>query len=209
MDLSHPINSVTSPLTGRVFEVLAGTTQALSGGDISRLAGEGSRAGIWKALERLEGQGLVHADRRRSATYYCANREHLAWPAIEQLVGLRKVLRNRLAHEIDTWRVSPLHASMFGSAARGDSDAESDVDLLLVRPETLDDGDEAAWDAQLDGLRERVRLLTGNQAQTFALTPSRLLEHIRAEDLIVANWRRDGIVLAGPPLGSFIGTLRR
>ena len=204
MDLAHPITAVTSPLTGRVLEVLAGTTRPLSASDIARLVPDGTRQGAAKALARLETQGVVLAERRTSATYYTANREHLAWPAIEHLAGLRASLRNRLAQEITAWPVRAVHASMFGSAARGDADAASDVDLLLVRHERLSAADEDVWERQLDELRDGVRRLTGNAAQTFTVTPSRLLEHVQAEDPLVTAWRRDSITLAGEPIGAVI-----
>jgi predicted nucleotidyltransferase len=31
-----------------------------------------------------------------------------------------------------------MHASLFGSAARGDGVPESDIDLLIIRPERVD-----------------------------------------------------------------------
>jgi predicted nucleotidyltransferase len=204
VDLSHPITSITSPMTGLVLEVLAGTTRPLSASDIGRLVPERSRQGAAKALARLEEQGLVNADRRTSATYYTANREHLAWPAIQQLVGLRGTIRDRLVEEIAPWRVRAVHASMFGSAARGDADASSDIDLLLVRHERLSAQDEAAWEEQLHALRDRFRLLTGNRVQTFVLTPSRLLEHVQAEDPLVAAWLRDSITITGQPIARVI-----
>ena len=205
MNLSHPITAITSPLTGRVLEALSATTKPLSAADVARLVRDGSRVGVWKALNRLAEQGIVLADERGSAVYYAANREHLAWAAVEQLTGLRTALREAIAAAILPWPVAPVHASLFGSAARGDADAASDVDLLLVRPDGLSDDDEASWDDQLDRLRDRVLRITGNRAQTLSLTPSRLEEHVRAGDPLVDAWRRDGILLAGAPLSVLLG----
>ena len=58
-----------------------------------------------------------------TATYHTANRERLAWPAIEQLVGIRKALRNDLVHRVERWQIQPLHALDVGStrAARATS----------------------------------------------------------------------------------------
>lgn len=204
MDLAHPITAVTLPVTGRVLEVLAGTTKPLSASEVHRLVRDNSREGVRLALARLEEQGLVEADARPTAIYYTANRDHLAWPAIEQLVGLRTSLRNELARQIDGWTIQPIHASIFGSAARGDGDAKSDIDLLFVCRTDLDAAAAEKWEEQLDTLRDRVRRLTGNLAQTMSITPARLLEHVGAKDPIVASWRRESVLLRGTPISRLL-----
>jgi len=208
MHLGHPLSSITSPLDARALEVLAGTTRPLSGREVGRIIGEGSANGVWKALNRLERSGIVLADRRSRATYYVANREHLAWPAVESLARLRSELVHRLAAEIVAWPIAPIHASVFGSAARGDADENSDIDLLLVRPDQLDAGALAAWEHQLDGLRDRVGRWTGNRAQTFDLDRTRLAEHVKADDLLVRSWVTDEIRLAGASIRALVDAAR-
>jgi len=204
MDLSHPITMVDSPLTGRVLEVLAGTTRPMSGSQVHRLAGVGSRAGVWKVLGRLVEQGLVDAEAYGNATHYTANREHLAWPAVEQLALLRQAMLDRLRTAIDEWNIAPLHASLFGSGARGDGDTASDLDLLLVRAD-LDGRGLEAWDTQVDELRGWFERMTGNPVRAMVLDAARLRAHISAGDPIVGAWLEDGILLAGRPLRELAG----
>ncbi len=208
MDLGHPISSITSPLVGRVLEVVSGTTRPLAAREIHKIIGEGSHAGVWKVLNRLEVQGIVVADRRPHATYYVANRNHLAWPSIEALVRLREQLVARLTDKVEGWSVAPLHASIFGSTARRDADVESDVDLLVVRPEDLAPHAEEEWEGQLASVRDAVRRWTGNGCQTFIVSPSRLAEHVRAGDPIVRGWLDDTILLAGIPIADLIEAAR-
>ena len=204
MDLGHPISSIAPPLVARVLEVLSGTTRPLAGREIGRIIGEGSANGVWKSLNRLEEQGVVLADHRSRATYYVANREHLAWPAIETLTRLRGALTTRLGREIGDWAVAPLHASIFGSTARGDSDQDSDVDLLLVQPDNLAPADTEAWDVQIASLRGAVRRWTGNRCQTFVVDTSRLGEHVRAQDTLVSAWISDEVLLCGSPIRDLV-----
>jgi predicted nucleotidyltransferase len=204
MQLSHPLSSIVPALDGRVLEVLAGTTRPLSGREVGRIIGEGSANGVWRALNRLEESGVVCADRRGRAIYYIANRDHLAWPAIESLARLRGELIRRLEAEIAAWSIAPLHASVFGSAARGEADADSDLDLLLVRPDGLDNDALEAWEHQLDVLRDHVVRWTGNRAQTFSIDPARLTEHVRANDPLVRSWLADEIRLAGTPIRDLV-----
>lgn len=208
MNLGHPISSITSPLAGRVLEVVSGTTRPLAGREIHKIVGEGSNSGVWKVLNRLEEQGILLADRRSHATYYVANRDHLAWPSIEAIVRLRGELTARLTAEIDGWSIAPLHASIFGSTARGDGDVDSDVDLLLVRPEDLAPNAVEDWERQLASVRDAVQRWTGNLCQTFVATPSRLAEHVRANDPLVRGWLDDEILLAGAPIAELIEAAR-
>lgn len=208
MDLGHPIGSIAPPLVGRVLEVLSGTTRPLAGREIGRIIGEGSANGVWKSLNRLEEQGVVLADHRSRATYYLANREHLAWPAIETLTRLRGELTSRLGNEVQHWQVAALHASIFGSTARGDADQNSDVDLLLVRPDDLNDADDEVWDAQVSALRDSVRRWTGNSCQTFVVDALRLGEHVRALDPLVHAWLDDEILLSGTPIRDLVAAVQ-
>jgi hypothetical protein len=204
MDLGHPIGSIAPPLVARALEVLSGTTRAMTGREIGRIIGEGSANGVWKALNRLEEQGIVLADHRSGATYYIANREHLAWSAIESLAWLRRELTERLEQEIGAWSIAPVHASIFGSTARGEADHDSDVDLLLVRPEMLDASENGAWDERVASLRDAVRRWTGNRCQTFVVDTPRLAEQVRAQDPLVRAWIDEGILLCGTPIRDLV-----
>lgn len=209
MNLASPLSAFCSPTIAHTVEILAGTTRPLTGREISRIAGQGSATSVWRALGRLTEQGLVSSDHRGTAVYYTANRDHLAWPAIEAIVRLRTELIARLEQLIAAWAIQPLHASVFGSTARGDGDSASDIDLLLVRPDALREADEAAWDEQVSELRRAVVRWTGNGCQAFQVDRARLGEHVAANDPLVDAWLRDGVALAGAPLSELIGGRRR
>jgi len=206
LDVSHPIRAVVPSLDGPVFEALAGTTRPMTVFDVHRVAHSGSVNGIRKVLERLVRVGLVTVDRRNNAAYYAANRDHLAWPAIESLVGLRASLRTAIVREIEQLSVSPLHVSLFGSAARRDGDEDSDIDLLIVRPDSAPDGER--WVDELDRLRARVLRMSGNSCQVFDITLRRLREHLDAQDPLVEAWLRDGVHLAGAKLADLVDQAR-
>jgi len=203
MDLAHPLASFASPAEARVLEVLAGTSGPLSGREIGRIGEWGSSSSPWRALTRLVDQGIVLVDHRGNTIYYTANRDHLAWPAIEQIARVRTELFSRLAHLVESWAFAPSHVSVFGSVARADADAGSDVDILLVRPD-LPAADLDEWDAQVAQLRTAVHRWTGNECQAFVVDPARLAEHARANDPLVRAWLADGIRIAGAPLSTLL-----
>jgi hypothetical protein len=206
MEVSHPVRGVIPTLDAPVLEVLAGTTKPLSGREVHRLARTGSDRGVRLVLNRLVAQGLATADQHAGATLYVANRAHLAWPAIEALVGLRATLLDRLRELLAGWPIAPGHASVFGSAARGDGDEESDIDILIVRPEASPND---AWETQLEALRSWVLESTGNRCQIFDVDRSRFAVHVMAADPLVAAWRREGIHLVGVSIETLVRSSRR
>ncbi len=206
MDVGRPIRAVVPTLDGPVLEVLARTTRWLTGPEVHRLAAVGSPNGVRLVLARLVKQGLVVADEHPAAVLYQANREHLAWPAVETLAGIRARLIEGIRGELDSWGSPALHASLFGSVARGDGDAESDIDVLVVRPDDADE-DQPPWADQVDRLRAQVWAWTGNQCQVFQLEHARLTEHVRAKDPLVGDLLRDSVRLTGPDLRAFVGGL--
>ena len=198
MDLASPISTVVPSLDGPVLLVLAAAEEGLSGRQIHKLAGSGSVAGVRLVLQRLAATGLVHVDDRGNSLLYRLNCKHLLTPIVEQLASLRSTLLTRLADEIGLWSVAPVHASVYGAIARADGDLDSDVDLLLIRPDDCDLED-PRWTAQVGRLMQSVVDLTGNAAHVFELSQSELAGHL-STDAILNDWAEPSIRLVGVPL---------
>jgi predicted nucleotidyltransferase len=122
---------------------------------------------------------------------------------VELLTDLRSELIRRVQRSIDSWKVAPVHASLFGSAARGDGDTSSDIDLFVVRPRGIRE-DDAAWRRQLDDLAQAVHDWTGNHAG---------ISEVGEHDLSLARRGAtarailaDGITLAGKPANALFGS---
>jgi predicted nucleotidyltransferase len=199
MDLKSPISTVVPSLDGPVLLVLARAEEGLSGRQIHKLAGSGSVAGVRLVLQRLAATGLVHVDDLGNSLLYRLNRKHLVAPIVEQLADLRSTLVGRLADEISGWRIPPVHASVYGAIARGDGDLDSDVDLLLIRPDQHEFVD-VLWEEQVGRLMQTVVDLTGNPAHVFELSRTELAGHLDTEDPILNDWIRPSIELTGVPL---------
>jgi predicted nucleotidyltransferase len=194
MDLSQPISTAIPTLDGPVLAVLARTEQPLTGSRIHQLAASGSETGTRRVLRRLTTTGLVSATQVGSSVQYTLNREHLAAAAIIELATLRRRLIQEIMDAIGQWTQHPIHASLFGSAARGDGDLDSDVDLLIVHG--FDDPP-PEWSEQIDQLGERVHRWSGNFMQTYELSTAGLADHLRAGEPIVDEWLRDCITVYG------------
>jgi predicted nucleotidyltransferase len=199
MDLARPSAAVLGDLDGAVLAVLAGTERPLTGREISRLAGRRSHSGVLSVLTRLSRHGLVDLQEAGRALLYTLNREHLAAPAVDVLTSMRTELVDRMRTTVATWGVEPLHLSVFGSAARGDGDVESDIDLFLVRREQTHE-DDVAWVAQRAALVERIHRWSGNHAAIAEVSPAKLAQLRREGAPILEQLRRDAVVVAGPPV---------
>lgn len=202
MDVSNPFIALMPSLDSAVLTVLARTTRPRTGREIAGVAGR-SPAGVRSVLERLVEQGLVDSERAGRAYVYTLNRDHLAAAAVEALASLRARLLDRLREEIAGWEVPPAHASLFGSAARGDGDSSSDVDLFVVRPRDTDEED-ATWRAQLDSLAEGVRRWTGNNAGIAELSTDQLASLMERRPPVLKELDADAITLAGPDVGNVL-----
>lgn len=202
MNVAHPFRALFPALDGVVLSVLARTTRPRTGREIARIS-ERSPAGVRSVLERLVEQGLVDCERAGNAFVYTLNRDHLAAPAVEDLVDLRLKLLERLRRQIGDWSIAPVHSSLFGSAARGDGDEGSDIDLLVVRPGDVAE-DDPTWRAQLDGLAEGVRRWTGNHAGIVELSTKQLASLKRRRPPVLRELDTDAVTLSGPEVGTIL-----
>ena len=203
LDLAKPWALIRSPIDMAVVLVLHGTTRPLTGREVARLARTGSQPAVNAVLRRLTDEGLVRAEPAGSAFLYTLNRAHLAAPPLEQLAGIRAELERRLRDEIAAWHIAPAHASLFGSAARGDGDTRSDIDVFVVRPARVAE-DDPEWRAQLEHLADHVYAWTGNHAGLSEVAATDVRRLRREQPPIIEDLRRDAITLSGPAPGELL-----
>lgn len=201
MDLSRPHRILQSGVDAEVLRVLAGSRGAMSGRHVARLSRDGSPETVLRSLRRLSGLGVLDVAEAGRALMYSLNREHLAAPAIEILVSLRKRIIDALVAEVSSLDPLPISAILFGSAAHGDGDVDSDIDLLVVH---ADLGSRGAWESQIDALAERVRRLTGNPLSVHDIGQEDLDRLARERPPIVEEIERDVILLCGEPIDALL-----
>jgi predicted nucleotidyltransferase len=202
MDLQHPLRSLVPSRDWAVLEVLAATQSGLGASQIARLSHAGSRSGQATILDRLVEQGLVIAEPAPLGFLYRLNRDHLLAPAVLQAAGLRSVLLERLREAVEQLSPGPVHASVFGSFARGEANDDSDIDILLI---ARSDQDVADWNTQIDQLDERVQLWTGNRCSCMSFSVERALQLVKQKEPIVDGWVNDGLILIGDPVQDILG----
>ncbi|MDQ1295358.1 MAG: hypothetical protein QG608_3243 [Actinomycetota bacterium] len=194
MELSHPMRVITSALDGDVLEVLARGEVLFTGREIARMV-SASQQGVRNTLFRLVEQGIVCQERAGAAQLYRLNREHLAAGCVIALVGIREDLLARLRTLFAGWSQPSAYAALFGSAARGEDRADSDLDLFVLRPAGLTDED-PEWVAQIEHLMDRASVWTGNDARVLQIGLDDLAV-VDEPDGVLEDVLRDGIPLAG------------
>jgi predicted nucleotidyltransferase len=202
MDVSRPYTAVCPTLDGDVLRVLVGTSLGLTGREVAVMTGRRSHKGVLDSLHRLTAHGLVKRVPLNRAYLFTLNRDHIAAEAVVLLMALRGKLFGLIETGIGDWEISPVHASVFGSTARGDGGLDSDIDMLIVRPPGMS-GDER-WEAQVDVLRDQIEAWTGNLANIVDRSEEQLAQLVRQQRPIVAEIRSDAILVAGRPVETLL-----
>ncbi|TXR56304.1 nucleotidyltransferase family protein [Quadrisphaera setariae] len=211
VDWRSPLSVLFPPVQGAVLFALWSRPVPLTGRAVHLQAGVGSYPGTLNALARLVEHGLVSARDVGRATEYVLNTEHVLYPVVDAAMGTyrpRAELDRRLLDLLRSALGSGARATTvayFGSYARGEATASSDIDLLLVLPEAFGPAEE---DALLEDLEAAVRRWTGNQLQVYATRPSGLARAVEAGDPIIDSWDTEAQMLAGPDLRRRLRALR-
>lgn len=198
MDLGRPFALVTPTVDGDVLAALAGADASFTPPALHRLIGRHSVDGIRRSLTRLSDEGIVSGRQVGRAIAYELNRNHLAAPYVLGIAGLRGELLDRLTDLIEGWVVPPDFAALFGSGATGKMRHDSDLDIFVVRPQTVE-ADDDGWRRQLDGLAVSVTTWTGNDARVLELGALEVVEGLRSGVArVLSDIRDEGLHLAGP-----------
>jgi Sugar-specific transcriptional regulator TrmB/Nucleotidyltransferase domain len=202
MDVAKPYKVISPTIDTELLVALASVREPRSGRQLAEEIGR-SRTGVQHVLNRLVTEGLAHRVGAGRAFLYTFNYDHLLAGAVREMAGARGQLVLRLRELVAGWTIEPLHVSLFGSAARGDGDAGSDIDLFLVRPGRIE-AEDPQWRGQLDDLAERVHEWTGNDAGIVELEEQRLAGLRRRRPPALRELDRDAIDIAGSPAGKLL-----
>ena len=167
---------LSSRVKAEIFRLLFGASEAeLHVREIERRSGLAD-ATVRQELKRLTRLSVVEPRRDGNRTYYHANTEHPLYPDIRNMVlkttGLVDVLRQSLTHsEI---RV----AFVFGSLARSNGKAGSDVDLMVIGTITL---------RQLGKRLSGVATTLGREVNPHILTPQEFLKRRKTREHFITT----------------------
>ncbi len=185
MNFGEPFGGLMPGARGAVLAALLRTGTPLTGRGVHALVGDHHSLGaVQQALRDLEQIGIITTTTVGRAGVHQVNNEHDAVASLRALASpldmLARVVREE-ASDAETIIV-------FGSVARGEARADSDVDLAVVAPDD--------WAGRAD-LQERVHSRLGNNCDVLHFAPGQLAEHAVDDEPVVAEILRDGIALVG------------
>lgn len=185
--------SVRSPhLDSQALTVLSRTEQYLSVQQIQQLLPEeGSLQGVRKSVARLAEQGIVLELTVGQRYAYSLNFDHLLADAVKIIADAKNELITRMHQIISEWQTQPLTVKIFGSAARNEMLSSSDIDILIVMP---DSAAEVVVNNSVQQLVTKATLWTGNDVRPLVYRNSEV-EPASIFNSILS----DGIDIAGDP----------
>lgn len=121
--------------------------------ELARLTGT-TPGTLHKELTRLAACGLLLREQQGNQVRYRANLDHPVFPELAGLFRKTSGAVSVLADALRTLAPEPQLALIFGSLARGEENARSDVDLLIIGDNAFGDTIKALYPAQEQLQRE-------------------------------------------------------
>lgn len=196
----RPVEAVIPGASGRVLGVLAATTSELNLTTIARLAGV-SPAQASRLLPGLVELGILERREVPPSSLFRLVPEHVASRLLLGLSRARDVVLDEIGSLTRQLIPSATTVLVFGSLARGAADADSDIDLLVVRPDDTGEDDDG-WAASLEQLRDAIRRLAGNRVKVLEVAESDAPAQRQDGSGVWADIARDGVVVHGRGIDS-------
>lgn len=185
MIFGEPFGGIIVGARGAVLSVLLRTGAPLTGRRVHALTeGRHSLGAVQQALRDLERLGLITANTVGRARVHQINSAHEAIAPLRSMVSPFDMLRRVIGDTVSDAQA----VIVFGSIARGEADADSDIDLLVIAG--LD------WQGRVD-LAQAIQQRLGNNCDVLHMTPEDFLRSPSDREPLVAEVLRDGVALVG------------
>lgn len=198
MDWENPLRSIATTVDADVLKVLAGTHTPVTGNQLARLAGR-SYAQVSAVVHRLADEGIVLAEQHGRTYSYRLNRDHAVAPGLLDILSTPSRIEDEIREFVERWEAPPDTVALFGSAARREATPESDVDLLVVRPDEIGP-DDVVWRTKLGDLERMIEERSGNRVQLVEIDRSAFAEAVDTDQPLIGSLRSEARTLWGEDL---------
>lgn len=188
---------------GRILAVLAETSAELNLRTIARLSGV-SIAQASRVLPALLELGIVERREAPPSALFRFVPENVAASAITALTQVRRTLLEELGRTAAEISPQPASVIVFGSFARGEADNESDLDVVVVRAQTVDE-DDGRWRPAVDQWRQRARRIAGNAVEVVEVNEPDATRLLRGRKPLWLDVQHEGVVVFGAAIAALKG----
>src|SRR3954453_13808994 len=195
MDFVHPIAAGIPGAQGRILAVLAETTAKLNLRTLAPRSGV-SVAQASRVLPGLVELGLVERREVPPSSQFRLVRSNVGARAVIDLARSRNSVLETIGVGAAALPIPPASVIVFGSFARGGAGRESDVDVVVVRPDEISEDDEA-WSASIEIWRNESTATAGNTVQILEVSASEAQSRLRSNKQLWRDIHRDGVVIHG------------
>jgi predicted nucleotidyltransferase len=198
VDFVHPVQAIIPGAQGRILAVLAQVSTDLNLRTIARLSGL-SPAQVSRVLPKLVDLGLVARRDVPPTALFRLVEDHVAGRAVLALARGRDAVVSELRRTATQVSPSPASITIFGSFARGEATADSDLDVLVVRP-ALARWEDEGWASSFERWRQGAGRLTGNRVEVIEVGEEEVAELVRSRRSLWQDVVEEGITIRGRPL---------
>ena len=198
VDYVRPVESLIPGVQGRILGVLTRTEAELTMRTVARLAGVSPNRAT-SVLHRLIELGLVERHDVGTSALVRLVRENEAGKVINELGRLTDAVVKRLAESATTISPAPISLVLFGSFARGQARDDSEVDVLIVRPDDVQT-DDAGWITSLGNWSDLAARIAGNPVNLVVAAQAELPTLFKRQRSVWGEIARDGVTLLGADL---------
>lgn len=185
MDFGEPFGGLMPGARGATLAVLLRTGAPLTGRRVHALVADRHSLGaVQQALRDLARLGVISTEIIGRAGVHHINESHAAIGPLRALASPFDMLADIVREAVGEVEA----VIVFGSIARGDAHADSDVDLAVIAPDT--------WEGRAD-LQQHVHERLGNDCDVLHLTRKDLGLPPEDREPVVTEILRDGIALVG------------
>ncbi len=191
----RPIEGIIPGAQGRVLAVLAETTAELNLRTIAQLSGV-SQAHVSRILPGLVELGVVERREVPPSSLFRLVTEHVATRAILDLARSTDTVLGEIGRLARSLPLPPVSVIVFGSFARREAHAESDIDVVVIRPDELHNDDDQ-WSTSIEQWRTDIRRITGNRVEVLEVSADEAAARLSGRAELWNEIRRDGRVVHG------------
>lgn len=182
----EPFGGLLPGARGAVLAVLMRTGTALTGRQIHAMVSD--QFSLWsvqEALKALTELGIAETRTVGRAGVHTINESHAAVAALRTVIDPIAVLTEAVTCVVGSDVETVL---VFGSVARGEATASSDVDLAVIA--------RTNWDGRVE-LQDAIRSRLGNECDVLVFTSAEFARLAREGEPVVQDIVRDGVAIMG------------